>query len=662
MTPVSLDPPSAYERAGPQRLRSLTGGPAIHCLCPIRPVSLLIYRRSNHGEEFENGHRRDASYSADPHPAAYALHCDKHWRVRVATVKRIDHIEIQNIKGILHRPLKVTIWPNRPTILVAPNGFGKSSIAAAFASLRKNRLELSKDYLHKGDETLSPLLRITFAEPAIPVVTKYADSTTNDISSVFDVAVLNSQLVSKAKVLKINGASIPQSAIEVEPITLVAKIPAKVKLQYAAASVRAQFGANGKLLPNLTQVFSRPRLLAELGRSVDFSKAAQVGQQAPLQALRNRINSLAGTSAQISAAIPTSEIQAVLAVRHVEQIVTAMKKCVDPLGSDLDYCLGAIQVHDLWAASKAAFRAAMEYAQYEEDLAAYQNLFQTMRTTWRNIRPEEVKGALVVRFPRANQISNGERDVLSFIGQLLRARVQLRKENCILVVDELFDYLDDANLVACQYYLSNMLGDFKAEGRQLFALIMTHLDPGYFKTFVFAKQHIEYLQRATVPTRVVEKVIAKRGHPSIKDEISRAYLHHHPTPATLVAEFVALGLDASLDDSTKFAAHVVAELQKYKADAPCDPIAVCCAIRLRIEQKIFAQLDAANQNDFLNTFTTNAKLDFAQNLGIPVPEVFYFLGVIYNAALHIWENLDNFSPLASKLENRTIRQMILSAV
>ena len=580
----------------------------------------------------------------------------------MTTVKRIDHIEITNIKGISHKPIKVSIWPNKPTILVAPNGFGKSSIAAGFAALRKGRLELSKDYLHKGDETLSPLLRITYAEPTIPAVTKEANDTTNDISSVFDVAVLNSQLVSKAKVLKINGASIPQSAIEVEPITLVSKIPAKVKLQYAVASVRAQFGVNGKLLPNLTPVFSKPMLLAELGRSVDFSKASQVGQQKPLQSLRNRINSLAGTSTQISAAIPASAIQTALAVRHIEQIVTAMKKCDVLLGSDLDYCLGAIQVHDLWVANKATCKAAFEYAQYEEDLAAYESLFQTMRTTWRNIHPEEVKGALVVRFPRANQISNGERDVLSFIGQLLRARVQLRKENCILVVDELFDYLDDANLVACQYYLSNMLGDFKAEGRQLFTLIMTHLDPGYFETFVFANQHVEYLQRASVPTRIVEKIIAKRVHPSIKAEISRAYLHHHPTPATLVAEFVALGLDASLDNSTKFSAHVAAELQKYKLGAPCDPIAVCCAVRLEIERKIYAKLDATNQSGFLNTFTTNAKLDFAQNCGISVQEVWYLLGVIYNAALHIWENQDNFSPLASKLENRTIRQMILSAV
>lgn len=580
----------------------------------------------------------------------------------VTAVKRIDHIEIKNVKGIAHKPLKVSIWPNRPTILVAPNGFGKSSIAVAFGSLRKNRMELAKDQLHEGNEALAPLLRITYAEAAVAVATKDATAASNDISSVFDVAVLNSQLVSKAKVLKINGASIPQSSIEVEPITLISKIPAKAKLQYSAGAVRTQFGANGKLLPNLTPVLSKPKLLAEIGRAVDFSKALQVGQQAPLQVLRNRINSLVGTSAQIAAAVPAAELNAALAVRHIEQIVAAMKKCGIPFPSDLDYGLGAIQIHDLWAANKSEFRDAMEYAQYEEDLAAYEELFQTMRTTWKNIRPVDVKGALVVRFPRANQISNGERDVLSFIGQLLRARVQLRKENCILVVDELFDYLDDANLVACQYYLSNMLADFKAQGRQLFALIMTHLDPGYFETFVFSKQHIEYLQRAPVVTRAVEKIIVKRGHASIKTEISRAYLHHDPTPATLAAEFAALGLDAKLDDSTKFSAHVVGELQKYKSGAPCDPLAVCCAVRLEIERKIYAQLPVAEQTAFLTTHTTNAKLNFAVNVGLDVPEVCFLLGVVYNAALHIWENKDNFSPLASKLENRTIRQMVLSAV
>lgn len=44
----------------------------------------------------------------------------------------IKVIEIKNIKGIQHRRFELDILPNKPSLLVAPNGFGKSSLAIAF--------------------------------------------------------------------------------------------------------------------------------------------------------------------------------------------------------------------------------------------------------------------------------------------------------------------------------------------------------------------------------------------------------------------------------------------------------------------------------------------------------------------------------------------------
>ena len=55
----------------------------------------------------------------------------------------INSITIENVKGIERLEIKQAIQPNRPNILVAPNGFGKSSIAIAFNSLKakKNRAD-----------------------------------------------------------------------------------------------------------------------------------------------------------------------------------------------------------------------------------------------------------------------------------------------------------------------------------------------------------------------------------------------------------------------------------------------------------------------------------------------------------------------------------------
>mgnify|MGYP002621517456 CR=1 FL=1 len=38
-------------------------------------------------------------------------------------------IEIENTKGIRHKRFAQDIWPNKPSLLVAPNGFGKSSFS-----------------------------------------------------------------------------------------------------------------------------------------------------------------------------------------------------------------------------------------------------------------------------------------------------------------------------------------------------------------------------------------------------------------------------------------------------------------------------------------------------------------------------------------------------
>lgn len=52
----------------------------------------------------------------------------------------INEIHIENIKGLQCFDLKQPIQPNRPNILVAPNGFGKTSLAIAFNSLKSNHL------------------------------------------------------------------------------------------------------------------------------------------------------------------------------------------------------------------------------------------------------------------------------------------------------------------------------------------------------------------------------------------------------------------------------------------------------------------------------------------------------------------------------------------
>lgn len=575
-------------------------------------------------------------------------------------IKRIDQIEVAYVKGIASEVFKVELLPNKPTLLVAPNGFGKSSITTAFSSLNTKRLELHKENFHKGNESLNPKLMLGYTKQDGSTQIVEADAQKNELADVFDFHVINSQLVSKSKKLKISGSTVVTSSIEVSPVVLIKTIPPAGKYSYSYSSAKSTFGRNGKALPNITGILANDALMARIGLEVDYSKQGQVGFNKTLDNFRKNLNLADGTAGSLLANVPDVEIQQVLGVPYIQGAFELIKHSTVALPTDVECILAALQIADIHAEDKAAFKLATEYARYKTERAAYLQTFAALKGTWKNIAPKETKDGLVVEFPKANQISNGERDIICFVAQLKRAKLKFRKQQCILIVDEIFDYLDDANLVACQYYLTEMIAAFKAEGRQLFPLIMTHLNPGFFRNYTFSDQKVCYLNKSVVTDRAVEKVILKRTEMSIEDSVSKYFLHFHPDDKDISAEFQALGLPSSLDSSAKFSAYCGKHLHQYLDDKKYDPLAVCCGVRRLIEEKIYGLLTPQDQIVFLSTYKTTPKLEFSQTKGISVPEIYFLLGVIYNEALHLRENQDNFSALSAKLANLTIKHMVSS--
>jgi hypothetical protein len=102
-------------------------------------------------------------------------------------------MSIENVKGISSKSFDLDIYPNKPAILVAPNGFGKSSIACAFNSLNKNRIALNEKDQHNRNASLEPKITISF-----DAVSFEATGNSNDISSECDVFVINSPVYAKA--------------------------------------------------------------------------------------------------------------------------------------------------------------------------------------------------------------------------------------------------------------------------------------------------------------------------------------------------------------------------------------------------------------------------------------------------------------------------------
>jgi transposase len=77
-----------------------------------------------------------------------------------------------------------------------------------------------------------------------------------------------------------------------------------------------------------------------------------------------------------------------------------------------------------------------------------------------------------------------------------------------------------------------------------------------------------------------------------------------------------------------------------------------------IKQRLNGKRMLVSSEAFLGTRTTRKKLDKAEELGVVSPETHYLLGIIYNEGMHWKKNQDNVSPIASKLENLTIKKLI----
>ncbi|KIM07174.1 MAG: hypothetical protein KU29_07420 [Sulfurovum sp. FS06-10] len=574
---------------------------------------------------------------------------------------KLEKIEIQNIKGIGNKQFTVDLHPNKPAIFAAPNGFGKSSIACAFESLKSSKLELEEKNFHLKDGSLQPEVKVTFDS------TDYvATNTTNSIVTKFDYFVINSPLYAKCTKRNTGRFTAVSSSLESENIELMATIPDKIEFEYAISAMSGKFGVNGKILPNI-----KSTLILNLEFWYLFSKKVDIRDftkritfENPLNLIIQRVNAQNGSSHVVKDFIVTNELSNLSNIVPLKNLADIIKKFVD---IEIDTYLIAIEI--AWLSQTRTFKKALEYLLYTKEKLFYNDLLNTIDTTRHNICVTEKKKtssapkkSLIIEFPSADQMSNGQRDILSFIAQIQKARRDFKKQHCILVIDEVFDYLDDANLVAFQYYVTNLIEEFKEQGRYLYPILLTHLDPSYFNHFCFNKHklQIRYLASNTSRTpSVFLNMVKHRKHSSIEETVSKYHFHFNPVEANLENEFQTLTLRKAWGKSHNFYLMVKDEVTKYLASQNYDSIAVLLGIRIEIEKLAYDKLPTQPLKDtFIATHKTKSKLEFCEENGITISEIHYLLGLIYNDDLHWHEHRDYETPLISKLENITIKKMI----
>jgi ABC-type cobalamin/Fe3+-siderophores transport system ATPase subunit len=571
-------------------------------------------------------------------------------------------IEIENIKGISHKRFQLDILPNKPSLLVAPNGFGKSSIAVAFNEMNNRRINLTEDNFHLEDETLPPRIYVEYERPDTSIARLEATANANTISSELDYFVINNPTKPKGIGSQYGRAS---ATLEIKDVVLVDRIPDNISFgnQYRAA--QQKFGVNARVLPNPNAALSNLKLVEKLSQNYQALERAN-GQrvQTRINAVINEINLQSGTAEVLTSWIASNRLNDLKQIDYLNTIGKLVHEFDVGYNSETKAYLVAIQLIWLYNYNPNNFKEACKFKNYQLDKQRFQNTLLNFNCTWKGIRASESGGQLIVKFPKAIHISNGQRDILSFVAMLFRARQHLKKDANILIIDEVFDYLDDANLTAAQYYITTFIKDYKEEGKRLYPIILTHLNPNYFKNFAFNDQKVYYLEKSNIQVNQhLAKMLRVRGDKAIeetlRDDISKHLVHFDPTFINRRIDFKNLSIPELWGESDHFYKFLFNEVDNYLNGRAFCPFSVCGGVRVKIEEIAYYKLqDPANRITFLSTKKTRPKLEKAEEMGVISPESHYLLGIIYNEGMHWKDGIDNISPIASKLENLTIKKLI----
>lgn len=567
-------------------------------------------------------------------------------------------IEIENIKGISQKRFELDIVHNKPSLLVAPNGFGKSSFAAAFNSMNNRRIDLKEDDFHEENSANLPRIYIEYQKPDGSIINLEATSNTNSISNELDCFVINNSTKPKGIGSQFGRAS---AVLEIKDVVLVDRIPPNISFPYRYRVFQQRSGKNGRILPNAAVALGNLKLIKKLSSHyVAMQRANGVNIQRRINEIIEDINNQDGTAEILIEWVKTNRLADLKQIDYLNTIGNLVNGFDLGYNSETKSYLLALQIIWLYNDNTNQFKDACNYSNYQLDKKGFEITLSNFNSTWRNIRAMQTGGQLVVKFPKAIHISNGQRDILTFISMLFRAKRHLKREANILIIDEVFDYLDDANLTAAQYYITRLIKEFDDEDKRLYPIILTHLNPNYFKNFAFSNQKVYYLDKTNIQVNQhIIKLIRNRKNQTIENDVSKYLLHYEPAHINKRAEFRALIIPELWGESNNFYHFIFGEIDNYLNDRPFCPFSVCGAVRVKIEEIAYNKLqNLAARTSFLATKKTRSKLEKADEMGVVSPESHYLLGIIYNDGMHWKEGFDNVSPIASKLENNIIKKLI----
>lgn len=566
----------------------------------------------------------------------------------------INKITIQNVKGFAYWSHTFDgLCANKVNLFVASNGFGKSTIATAIQAAAHGRMKLQKsDYFDNNEENI-PSLEIEFTRDG-ETNTIVSDGTRDEISRVFSIGTINSPLYAKSTGRSMGGYATHTAELFVQDI-VICDAPDKVEVAYSLKEMKEEFG---KKTPNLKDFFKSEKGLSFI---IENKKVfAKCLCQARLKSILNGL---------------TSENIRIEELNGQRTIAFLIKGFEERFGlSDEDAAKYIIQiVAILKNEGIEVIHSAYAWARYKAIKEIIDLRLQEFDTTGLDLKTVKKNGRLIISFGRASRMSNGERDLLSFVVSLIVFESKIGRKPGMLIIDEVFDYLDGANLLAAQYYLSCFLQRMKLKGMDVVPIIMTHLDPAVFSNYNFKGMAVHYLtskSRIDLDDKIVQMIqlrsqLRSQQNPNAED-YEKYLLHYHPDNWVVpedIREQLPEGFFQDSDSLRKWLYQEVTDI--YLADHDYNALAVIIALRIKIEERTVEMLPEDKRHGYYDQHGSNNKLPYAEECGCDVPELFYLLQPLYNDPVHLRnrhgsekENKNKVESAYLKVDSTAVRRMI----
>ena len=100
----------------------------------------------------------------------------------------IKSVTIKNIRGFQNTRIELDMIPNKPSIIVAPNGSGKTSFAVAFNSVKPRSFIVDNEEIYSNNDTFIPELIVE-----TDTRTYNVNPNLNELTREFSVYVINNQ-------------------------------------------------------------------------------------------------------------------------------------------------------------------------------------------------------------------------------------------------------------------------------------------------------------------------------------------------------------------------------------------------------------------------------------------------------------------------------------